>query len=281
MANDVVKVNTNNNVPDYLRGAESNTGLVGLDQSDYKVPRIKLLQPLSPEVRNFPGKALPSEFWHDGANKSLGTDFTFVAAMVSKRVILWAPRDTMGGGMLAFSKEGKYWATGANTTFDITLKGKKTPVKWSTGKDVANSKLLDWGSSDPEDAKSQPAATLIYEYLCYLPDHPELSPCVMGVYRTGIVNAKKLNTSLLMRRKPVASAVIKCEAEEMRDGNNVWNVPSFSLNGYADETTYKIATELAKQYAEYTATYTPEEVTTSNDTSVTKGKITVGDEIPF
>jgi hypothetical protein len=250
-------------------------GLEGLDQSDYKLPRIKLLQPLSPEVRSFPGQAIPSQFWHCGANVDLGTQFDFVAAVASKRVILWAPREA-GGAMLAYSADGKTWTTGGDQTFDLELKGKKR-VSWNTRENVVQSRLLEWGSSDPSDEKSPPAATLIYEYLCYLPTHPDLSPCMLGVYRTAIHNAKKLNTSLLMLRKPLAAVKISCFSDMMQEGGNAWAVPNFKLAGYVQLKDYEVAKEMAAQYTSYTAEYHPDEERGS------KAKLAsiTNDEIPF
>lgn len=279
MANDLVPTNPNNDLPDYLKGTEQ-VDLGGLDSSDFKIPRVKLLQALSPEIRAFPGVAMVGNFWHDVANKSLGDKFNMVVAKPSKRVILWAPRKTMGGGMLAFSADGKYWASGGNSSFDITLEGKRV-VKWSTGKDVAASRLLDWGSSDPENEKSPPAATLIYEYMCYLPDHPDLSPCVIGLYRTAVANAKKLNTELMAARKPLPSMIIECTAKEEQSDGNVWMVPSFRRNGFATKQVYDIATNLATQYAAYTASYTPEEVSAPAANSGGAKVVPKDDEIPF
>lgn len=263
-------------VPDYLVASNTSDGLIGLDGSDFKIPRIQVLQPLSPALRSFPGEARPDEFWHNGANMSLGKEFIFVPCVASKRVILWAPRDTMEGGMLAFSADGKNWTTGGNKTFDITLKGNRK-VKWSTGKSVPQSRLLDWGSSDPDDDSSTPAATLVYEYLCYLPGHPELSPCMLGVYRTGVNNAKKLNTNLLMQRKPIASIAVKCFVDIQQEGKNTWSVPNFKLAGFVQRKDFDIACDMAEQYGKYTSEQVPEDVVSVNSSTSVKD----GDEISY
>lgn len=237
--------------PSYLTGKER-TGAEALGKEDIKIPRIKLLQPLNPEVQSFQGKAIPGEFWHSVANVSLGSEFLFVPLTVRKRVVLWQPRH-QGGGILAFSNDAVTWQSGANQTFKVKLKkGDKNEVEWKTGKNVQDSGLMEWGSSDPGEDNSPPAAMLSYEYLVYLPDHPNLSPCVMGVNRTGLPNARQFNSYLLMQRRPTASMAIRCFSDEETGDGNTWHVHAFEPLGFVNEETYKnVTSKLAEQYGEY------------------------------
>lgn len=252
--------------PDYLTG-EKVTGMEALSGSDFKIPRIKHLQPLTPEITSFPGKAIPGEFWHTGANKSLGNEFNFVPCLISKRVIIWHP--DRGVGMLAFSRDGLHWDQGGNQVHEVKIKNVPKPVKWNTGKDVASSKLLDWGTFNPDDPDSGPAATLSYEYLCYLPDYPELSPVVMGLYKTAINNGKQLNTSILMTRRPPQSLLVRCFAEEKHEGENTWHVPKFETQGYIPKELYEICKNIAEKQASYQTTYDQEEAAATPATSDT------------
>lgn len=246
------------NVPDYLKDTQS-TGLEGLGKDDFKVPRIKLMQALNPEVREFQGQAIPGEFWHTGGSLSLGSEFVFVPCIVGKRAVLWDPNNgQQGGDILAFSKNGLNWDSGGDREFKVKLKGGKDVV-WRTGKSVPASKLVEWGSSDTSEDNSPPAATLIYEYLCYLPDHPELSPCVMGTFRTAIPNAKSLNTSLLGLRKPTASIAVRCFSVEKQEGKQAWFVPQFKTSGYVSKELYNTTSKLAEQYSDYQAEYSQDE----------------------
>lgn len=247
--------------PDYLKDANSDR-LGNLGQGDYKIPRILMLQALSPEIKTFQGEAIPGEFWHNGASRSLGNEFNFVPVLVNKRVILWRPRHE-GGGMLAFSRDSINWDMGANKTFEVTLRSKdKNVVKWATGKNVPTSGLLDWGSSNPDEENSAPAATLIYEYLCYLPDYPELSPCLFGVTKTALPAGKQLNTSLFMLRKPSASVIVRAWAiEDNRDAGDFFNV-QFKTAGWATPELYAITSKLAEQHKDYKAEYAQEETNT-------------------
>lgn len=243
---------------DWLPEAPSNKGLEGLGKDDVKTPTINLLQPLSPILKSFQGVAFANEFWHTGMNVSLGTSFDFVTALISKRVILFRPREDQGGGILAFSRDGKTWDTGGNTEFRVKLKGKKEPVVWNTGRDVISSRLTNFGTMNPEESDSPPAATISYEYLVYLIKHPELSPVVIRAAKTGMPNGKALNTSLLTLAKsgkPIQSVAVRCFVEEKSNNDGAWTVPNFKTIGYVQKGVYETVTKMADQYGDYKVDY--------------------------
>ena len=243
-------------VPDYLKAARAD-GLEALGHDDYKIPRIKLLQPLNPEITTFQGKAIPGEFWHTGVNKSLGENFNMVVCQLNKRVILWAPRE-QGGGMLALSRNGSSWDMGGNQEFPVKIKNVKSPIIWKTGKSVENSGLLEWGTYNPDDETSGPAAQLAYEYLVYLPDYPELSPVVLGLFRTAIPNAKQFNTTLMLLRKPLQAVKIRCFAESKTSDDNEWWVPQFETMGWNSKETFDLCRDIFEKNKEYDVEYADE-----------------------
>lgn len=243
-----------NALPSYLTNNEKTTGLEALNKDDFKVQRIKLIQPTSPEARVFAGKALPTEFWHTGANRSLGREFFATPIIVAKKVVLWPPRDAGNeDGILALSRDGVTWDAGANKVFEVKLKDSKRTAKWSTGKNVTDSGLLEFGSSDSEDDSSPPAATLFYEYLLYLKDYPELSPVAMSMFRTALPNARSFNTYLLSRRAPINCNMIKIFSEEQSKGKNVWHVPHFEPAGNAPKEIYELTKEMQERYSSFEA----------------------------
>lgn len=286
MANGLTKIDNNQvipfdaDLPEHLRN-EKTAGITGLDPSDFKLPRIKLLQALSPEIRQFPGIALPGIFWHTGSNISLGNDFKFIPACAFKRVILWSSRN-QNATVLAYSKDGRSWDSGGNSQFQIQVKGSNNPVTIRTGANVASSRLLDWGSSDPANPRSPPAATLIYEYLCYLPMRPELSPVMLGLYRTAANNAVKLNTTLLQLRMPTYSVVVDCVSKELQDDGNVWSVPTFKPAGRAGKEAFAISKQIASEYESYSKNYDISDLEKSVDKNDYSKSVNVkDDEIPF
>jgi len=257
--------------PSYLPEALQNTGMGNLGKDDYKTPRIILLQGLSPELEAFPDTARKDQFWHTGMNINLGTEFIFVPALVNKRVILFRPRGDQGGGILAFSKDGKNWDTGANQEFKVKLKGKKELVSWKTGKNVLASRLCEFGSSDPDTNNSPPAATIIYEYLAYLPKQPELSPCVISVSKTGVPNGKSFNTSLAMLTRsgtPVYAVAVRCFTEKLHNDDGEWTVPNFQPVGKVKKETYEIVKEISDKYSDYAVEYSDGEAAVEVDDDI-------------
>ncbi len=248
--------------PDYLPTTIKNTGMEAMGKDDYKTPRIVLLQGLSPQLETFDGLAKKDHFWHTGMNVSLGQEFDFVPVIASKRVILWRPRNDQEGGILAFSKNGKTWDTGGNQKFSVKLKGRKEAVIWNTGKDVLSSRLTEFGTSNPDESNSAPAATVVYEYLIYMPKHPELSPCVLGLSKTALPNGKNFNTSLAMiarQGRPISCLGARCFVEETSNNDGAWTIPNFKLMGYVPKDIYAVTQKLAETYGDYAVEYTQEE----------------------
>jgi len=267
-------------VPDYLKGVEVKSDF-GLDQGDFKVPLIKLLQGQSPEVSSGQPGAKPGEFWHTGAKKSLGSSFVFIPAHIGKKVILYEPtKSGTGGRILAYSKDSLKWDTGGNSEFTVNIKTSPKPIVWKTGKDVHSSGLLGWGSSDPANEKSAPAAMLIYNYVCVLCDPnnknaviKELTPTMFGVYKTAIPSAQELNTQFLLLRgpsqkiAPPPSVYVQASAKSKTKDGTTWTIPVFTPVGRVmDVAVYKDACMLGEQYASYNADFS--EVIAESDTAV-------------
>ena len=118
---------------------------------------------------------------------------------------------------------------------------------------MQSSGLLEFGTSNPDEPQSAPAATLAYEYMAYLIDHPEDSPVILGVMKTGVGNARQLNTYLLSQRKPTSCMVIRCFADEETKGGDSWHVPKFEPAGYAARPIFEIAEKIKEKYADYVA----------------------------
>jgi hypothetical protein len=77
----------------------------GLEQEDVTIPRIVILQGLSPEVTE--GRGKPGEFFIKGLERNLGDDpVEIVILMRSKSRIRWQDL-TLGGGILCQSKDSK------------------------------------------------------------------------------------------------------------------------------------------------------------------------------
>lgn len=272
--------------PDHLaKNTAGYTGMEDMGKDDVKTPQIVLLQAMAPQIKTFAGLAIPGQFWHTGMNVSLGTSFDFVPALAAKRIILFRPREDGDGGILAFSKDGKTWQTGGNQRFTVRLKGKKEPVIWETRKDVLSSGLTNFGTQDPDDPESPPAATISYEYLCYLPAHPELSPCVLRMAKTALPTGKSFNTSLAMiarQGKPIWSVGVRATVEEKQNNLGAWTIPNLQLLGWVPKPIFEAAQKMSQEYSDYNIDYSQDEESNGVKEGSKNGKNgKVEDEIPF
>jgi len=186
-------------IPSFMQGMRGQ-GTENLGQGDIETPRLKLLQAVSPECEEF-DEAKQGEYWHSVAEVSLGKELRIVPLYIDMRAILWRPRH-QGGGILARADDGVNW-TPPNAEFEVQpYKDNKKLVKWRTKPTVAASGLLEWGSTDPEDPNSQPAATRMYNMAVALPDHPELGIGVVTLQRSGIRVARKFLGKLKLMSVP-------------------------------------------------------------------------------
>ena len=194
MANEVTT--KNEAVPDYVKNMSSKPKIGNLDESDRIVPRVQLLQAISPEVTQYEN-AKPGNFWHNLAGELLGPKLLAVPIVVRKSYILWAPRSEERG-ILARSMDCIHWDQ-PNAEFTVKPKGSPHPVTYKTKGTVEESGLAKFGSSIPGDPNSPPAASLTYNTLWYLVEHPHLSPVVLINTRSSIKPTQQLYNRIDLR----------------------------------------------------------------------------------
>lgn len=205
--------NLASHVPDFM-AQYTGQGTENIKQGDVETPRIKLLQGLSPEVEQF-DEAKVGHFWHSLLAMDLGTSLTVVPVWVDKMAILWNPRES-GGGILARSNDLINWTPEHGEARVKVNKGTKE-VTWKWGRSVAVSRLLDWGSADPSDPNSQPAATAMVNIVVVLPDYPELPPGVVTLQRSTMRAGRKFMGMLKMVRAPSFGCKFKMAAVSDRN----------------------------------------------------------------
>jgi hypothetical protein len=195
MSNDIVA--KEEQVPDYIREHMTKERIGNLDESDRIVPRLQLLQAISPEVTEY-DNAKAGCFWHNLAAENLSDRVKAIPIIVRKSVILWAPRGD-DRGILARSMECIHWDN-PNMEFQVKLKGIAKPMVWATKGSVKESGLLEFGSSVPGDSNSNPAASLTYNTLWYLVDYPGYSPVVVINTRSSLKPTQQLYNRIEMRQ---------------------------------------------------------------------------------
>ena len=236
-----------NAAPAYLAGLAP-ARLDGVDASDLVLPRIKLLQAISPEVEAF-DEAKAGNFWHSVLGESLGPNFDFIVASFRKKYLLMAPLGS-AKPVLARAEDGVNW-TPANETFRVKLKGVKEEQVWATKPTVRESGLAEYGSSVAGDPDSKPAAVLIYEYLVYLPEHPKMSPVVMSLARSQIRKGKDLNSKISFRGAPLNAMRFKASVIEETGDEGPYKNYQFTSAGFASEEEFNRVKSIAEQFGTY------------------------------
>lgn len=237
-------------VPDWMK-ADAGTGLEGLDSTDYEIPRLKLLQGLSAEVKER-DDTRAGWFFHSAAETCFKEPFRAVPIFIDRRFILWRPLDD-GGGILARADDGVHWVP-ANAEFDVKLDKKDggQRVKWKTAKTVKESGLAEWGTLNPADTTSSPAATLMLNYVLAFPDHPDIPPAVFTFQRTSIPHGKKLNSKIRVAaaRMPIFGMVFQFRAFEdtNRNGQKFFNCQATADGLVEDRKLYAYYSELHTQF---------------------------------
>ena len=231
-------------MPKHMREYQG-AGLEQISTSDLEVPRIKLLQALSPELQEH-NDAKPSHFWHSVAEVDLGRSLRIVPVYVDQSFILWRPRKA-GGGILARAADGIHWSP-AEGEFETTLEDGKTKVKWKLAKTVAASGLAEWGSMDPSDPNSPPAATRMYNIVAVMPDQEgALSPAVITLQRSAIAVARKFLGKLKISQAPSFGCYYQMEAvKDQNNQNQEFFNYKFTMAGFVEDET---------EFAKYRETY--------------------------
>lgn len=249
---DVATKPVDTNLPAYLQGANYTPQDDNFDSSDVVIPRVKLLQATSAEITAF-DNAKSGEFWHTGADLSLGSEMDFIVISRAKKYLLVAPLDD-GQGVLARADDAKTWDRTGKWEVKID---KKNTVTWEINdRDVAKSGLDKWGTFDKDDENSPPAATLFYEYLVLLPNHLDLGPAVMSLARTAITPAKKgLNDKIAMHKaagRPMQAIVFRAKSGvDKNSSNQDYRTYQFTGNGFASEDVFNKALDFARTLTNY------------------------------
>lgn len=245
---EVVAASTNSNLPSYLAGHTGGSGLKSMETSDFTIPRIKLLQGISPEVEAFEA-AKAGYFWLNVMDQLLGSTIDIIVCADRKRVLLLPPIGD-ARGILARADDGKNW-TPPDGEWEVKLKNVKKPVVWATKPTVRESGLLEFGSSNPEDPDSNPAATLFYEYLVYLPKYPQFSPVLFSLARSQAKRAKDLNGKIEFRGAPMQSQIFTATPTNEKGPEGGYFNVAFASNGFADEETYKKCVAITDRFKDY------------------------------
>lgn len=195
-------------VPDYLRDYQGPTGSENIDTKDVNIPRLKLGQGLTPEVKD--KLVEDGDFFHSITKEVLapvGKSLIVIPVAYVKEYILWNDINA-GGGIFARANrvvmpngEIKYAWDKPGQTFETKVKG-VVAVKWKTGQYIEDDGLGEFGSAIPGDKDSQPAATAHFNYIVALPERG-YEILAASLSRTATKTAKDWNQMLKMGSTPM------------------------------------------------------------------------------
>lgn len=219
-------------VPDFMQ-QYAGQGVEQVSQAETEIPRIKLIQAISPELETF-NDLKAGDFFHSIAEISLGQELRIVPIFTDMRYILWRPR-WEGGGILARADDGVHWNP-PNAQFEVKpVKGSPQVVSWKTAPTVAASGLTNWGSSNPSDPNSQPAATKMYNMLVAFPDNPDLGMAIVTLQRAGVKVARKLMGKLKITRAPAYGQVFVMRSVNEQGQEGPFKNYSFEADGFVTD----------------------------------------------
>ena len=198
---DEVAVMGREQVPDFMRSDTGGLGTEGLSQNALSPPRLKLAQAISPEIDIIPDLKA-GEYFNSVTEAVYGSKVRIISCFMTESYLLFEPRvPGNNGGLIARANDGIHWDP-PNGVFEVVIDKKGTKVTWKTADTVSKSGLAAWGSFDPSDKKSGPAAVHSLNSIILLPDQLDDGPMAMSFVRSGLKIGKKFAGNLKMSRAP-------------------------------------------------------------------------------
>jgi hypothetical protein len=267
-------------VPDHLRGFKK-APIGNVDATDRIIPRVKLIQAISPELVDFPDVAKAGQFWHPIAQQNLGPTIKAIPIIVRKSYVLWAPRGD-DRGILARAMDGIHWEP-PNAEFTVRPKGSPNNITYRTAKTVAESKLDQFGTSIPGDPNSPPAASLTYNMMWFMIDFPELSPSVIINTRSSIKPMQQLLSRIDSKPVPHYVQVYTIGSVQQRGAEGPYFNFSYTGAGFADKQQADHCQELYDRFGQesWVASDETEEEPITRPASGLAGDSKSDEEIPF
>ena len=232
------------NLPAFLQGYKGPRGTEDIDSSDITIPRIKIGQGTSDEVKD--GTLKEGDQFLNLTKEVLAANakpLKIVVVARNKEYILWRPRKDNGGGIIArakavMTKDGKrYKWDKPNTKFEVKVDGKIKAI-WETKTYIDEDGLDQWGSEIPGNIESGIAATGHHNYIVVLPEHGDLVAAV-SLSRSSAKKAKDFNALLKLGQAPIWARVFTATTvDEHNDQGDFKNV-EFANAGFIDDASAK------------------------------------------
>lgn len=223
---------TSDQVPDFMKSEKAGMGAEGLSNSALTPPRLKLAQAVSPEIDSIMDLK-PGQFFNSVGEIVYGNKLSIVPCYLAESYLLFAPRiaGASSGGLLARANNGVSWDP-PNQEFEVVINKRGDKVKWRTADTVGKSGLANWGTSDPSDPKSPPAATWSLNCVTLLPDFLDDGPSVLSFMRSGAKIGKKFAGNLKMSRVPTFGRMFELSSVKVGEGGDAYYEPRIKAIGF-------------------------------------------------
>lgn len=203
-------------MPEWAKEYSGPMGTENIDNDDVNIPRLKLGQSMTPEVKD--GLVKDGDMFHSITKDVLipvGAQGIVIPVCYVKEYVLWRDRND-GGGIFARAKRAvdengnvRYAWDKPNSVFTTKIKG-AVKVEWRTKRFIDEDGLGEFGSMIPGDKESQPAATAHFNYVMYMPENGQM--VAVSLNRSSAKKAKDLNAMLKMGSAPMFMRCFKLGA---------------------------------------------------------------------
>lgn len=252
---EVVVQESTDAVPAFLKDYDGPMGNERIENDDVSVPRLKLAQGMSKEVKA--GEMVEGDLYINLTGEVVaaqGEELRCIIVSQSKEFILWKDRKD-GGGIFTrghrveVDGDVRYIWDNPNTTFEHKVQG-VVPVKWETKTYIDEDGLGEWGSEIPGDKTSGIAATAHHNYVVILPDFDNMV-CALSLSRSQAKRAKDLNGILKLSSLPTFSRLFTLTAEEEVKDDNIFANYRFRPAGtIQEEELFNFARGLFEDFSE-------------------------------
>lgn len=253
MSKNEVATKADSALPAHLQGGKQ-VKVGNVDSTDLIIPRVKLLQAISPEITEHDYEGAKSgNFWHTVAGENLGNKLRGIPIVVRKSFVLWAPRGDERG-ILARADDGLNWDN-AGMEFTVKPKGSPHEVTYKLGKTVHEKTgdgpaLSEFGSSIPGDPRSKPAASLTYQMLWFFPDLPDMSPAIVINTRSSVKPAQSLLSKIDLRPVDHYGQVFTIGITQEKGAEGPFFNYAYTSDGYASEEEYATAKLMYERFGD-------------------------------
>jgi hypothetical protein len=242
-----------NAMPDWAKEYQGPLGTENIDTQDVNIPRLKLGQSMTPEVKD--KLVNDGDMFHSITKEviiALGTTGIIIPVAYQKEFILWRDRAD-GGGILARAKrvvlqDGsvRYAWDKPNQSFQTKIKG-AVKVEWKTKQFIDEDGLDQFGSMIPGDLESPPAATAHFNYILHLPARGDM--VAISFNRSSAKKAKDFNAMLKMGSAPMFMRCFNIGAlQDQNDAGDKFYNYSITPAGFVQDK--QLFTNLQRMYME-------------------------------